>query len=184
MVCVECRAKTADSEHQSEKDDYGEGILHQSSPSFLTPKLGTPRCSPNRDSAGFNPSFKFGIGNQTGLTLIAEVRVTVIEVGKNEELKIELKVPAAVTESCTTQCCPVGHVPAPTPVQTKAATVPPLSHPQLTVDVTARFVGFCPLVLKSLRDAVVIPMVSTDCARVCVPYAVPARAAFATKIPT
>jgi len=99
MVCVERRAETADSEHQSEKDDYAEGILHQRSPSFFAPNLGAPRCSPNRDSAGFNPSFKFAIGYQTGLTLIADVRVTVIVVGKNEELKTALKVPDAVTES-------------------------------------------------------------------------------------
>ena len=37
MVCVERRAKAADSEHQSEKDEYAEGILHQRSASFFAP---------------------------------------------------------------------------------------------------------------------------------------------------
>jgi hypothetical protein len=72
-----------------------------------------------------------------------------------------LKVPEAVTDTSTTQW-PEAQTPAPTPVQAAAATVPLLSHPQETEELTLRLLTFCPLLLKSLSADVVMPAVSTD----------------------
>jgi hypothetical protein len=99
MICVKRCAETANSEHQSEKDDYRKCIFHQRASGLITSKPHAPRCLPDWHSAGFNVLLKFAIVNQTGLTLMAEVRLTVIEAGRNDELKTALKVPDAVTES-------------------------------------------------------------------------------------
>ena len=87
------------SEHQSEKNDYGESIFHQGSTGLPTRKFGTARPTSTQSSADSNICLRFAMWNQTGLTLMAEVRVTVIEAGRYDELKIALNVPDAVTES-------------------------------------------------------------------------------------
>jgi hypothetical protein len=76
-----------------------------------------------------------------------EVFETVIGLGIPGRLNNELKVPEAVTDTVTTQCCPEAHVGGLAGKQAalvSGLTVPPLSHPQVTVDVTVR-VLVCPL---------------------------------------
>ena len=60
--------------------------------------------------------------------------------------------------------------------------MPPLSHPQDVVEVTVRVLVFWPLFRKSLSAAVCMSVVSTDCGKLCAPYAAPARAAFPTRM--
>jgi hypothetical protein len=55
---------------------------------------------------------------------------------------MEAKVPEAVTDKVTTQW-PEAHVPAPVPVQSAEVTVPPLSQPHETEEVTARLLVDC-----------------------------------------
>jgi hypothetical protein len=63
-------------------------------------------------------------------------------------LNSELKVPEAVTDTVTTQCCPEVHeggLDGKQAAFVSGVTVPPLSHPQVTVEVTVIVFAAWPL---------------------------------------
>src|SRR6516225_8981219 len=83
----------------------------------------------------------------------------------------ELKVPEAVTARITVQW-PEAHVPAVgfvAGVHPAVVTVPELSHPHVTTEVTVRLLPGWPLLTKSLMAAFWMPTVSTDCTLLCTP---------------
>lgn len=81
--------------------------------------------------------------------------------------------------------CPAPHVPAAefdAGLQAAGVVVPPLSQPQLVVEVTDKVLTFCPLFRKSLSAAFFISVVATDCGKLSAPYCAPAVAALPTKM--